>query len=342
MPPAAPLRILLTHTDAMFRNYYGERALLALRDHGEVVRNTTGRVLDDPAALAAAAQGVDVVVADRATPAPAAFFAAVGPGLRAFCRVAVDISTIDVAAATAQGVLVTRATPGFVPAVAELGVGLMIDLARGVTAAAAAFQAGQAPAARMGRQLAGATLGIIGFGAIGRHLAGLGQALGMQVAASDPHAEIGAGVARMDLPELLAAADFVVCLAAAVPETAGLMGTEAFGRMKRGAFFVNLSRAALVDEAALAAALDAGHLAGAALDVGSAPDQMPPPGLASRPDVIATPHIGGLTREATEHQAFDTVRQVGAIAAGQVPDGAVNAEAWSGTPQFRQRMPPGN
>ena len=318
------MRILLTHTEDMFANYYGERALAALQRHGEVVRNTTGRVLDDPAALAAAARGMDVVVADRATPAPAAFFAAVGPGLRAFCRVAVDVSTVDVAAATAHGVLVTRATPGFVPAVAELGVGLMIDLARGVTAAASAFHAGLVPAARMGRQLAGATLGIVGYGAIGRHLAGLGQALGMTVVVYDPYAAMGDRVAAVDLPELLGTSDFVVCLAASVPETAGLMGAAAFGRMKQGAFFVNLSRAALVDEAALAAALDAGHCGGAALDVGSAPDQMPPGRLAGRRDVIATPHIGGLTREATEHQAFDTVRQVEALARGEMPEGVVN------------------
>ena len=320
------MRILLTHTVEAFGTYYGDRALAALEQHGTVVRNTVGRVLDDPAALAAAARGVDVVVADRATPAPAAFFAAT-PGLRAFCRVAVDVSTVDVAAATAHGVLVTRATPGFAAAVAELGVGLMIGLARGVTASAAAFHAGRAPVARMGRQLAGATLGVIGFGAIGRHLAGLGEALGMRVCVCDPHAATRPGLAFVDLAGLLAESDFVVCLAAATPDTAGMMDGAAFARMKRGAFFVNLSRAALVDEAALAAALDAGWLGGAALDVGSAPDQMPPPGLAGRLDVIATPHVGGLTREATEHQAFDTVRQVAALAAGRVPEGVVNPEA---------------
>ena len=319
------MRILLTHTDEAFANYYGERALAALQAHGEVVRNTAGRVLDDPALLAAFAQGMDVVVADRATPVPGAFFAELGamggPGLRAVCRVAVDVSTIDLAAARAHGVIVTRATPGFVAAVAELGIGVMIDLARGVTRAASAFHAGGVPAARMGRQLAGATLGIVGYGAIGRHLAGLGRALGMRVVVCDPHAP--AEVGAVDLPALLGVADFVVCLAAAAPETVGLMGADAFGRMKRGAYFVNLSRAALVDEAALAAALDAGQVGGAALDVGSAPDQMPPGQLAGRGDVIATPHVGGLTREAVEHQAFDTVRQVGALARGEVPDGVV-------------------
>ncbi|MEJ1977036.1 MAG: NAD(P)-dependent oxidoreductase [Acetobacteraceae bacterium] len=87
--------------------------------------------------------------------------------------------------------------------------------------------------------------------------------------------------------------------------------------MRRGAFFINLSRGSLVDEAALERALDLGRLGGAAMDVGSAPDEMPPPRLAVRPDVLATPHIGGLTQEAVEHQAFDSVRQVAEI----MPDG---------------------
>jgi D-3-phosphoglycerate dehydrogenase len=105
-----------------------------------------------------------------------------------------------------------------------------------------------------------------------------------------------------------------------------MMGAEAFAAMRRGAFFINLSRGELIDDAALEAALDAGHLAGAAMDVGNAPDQMPEPRLAVRPDVIATPHIGGLTPAAAEHQAMDTVRQIAALAAGRLPDGAVNAD----------------
>jgi D-3-phosphoglycerate dehydrogenase len=96
--------------------------------------------------------------------------------------------------------------------------------------------------------------------------------------------------------------------------------------MRRGAFFINLSRGGLVDEAALRDTLDAGHLGGAALDVGRAQDQKPSMMLSGRPDVIATPHIAGLTPEAAEHQAFDTVRQVEALAQGRMPDGALNPE----------------
>jgi D-3-phosphoglycerate dehydrogenase / 2-oxoglutarate reductase len=113
----------------------------------------------------------------------------------------------------------------------------------------------------------------------------------------------------------------------ATEATENLMNAGAFARMKPSACFVNLSRGNLVDETALAAALDAGRLAGAAMDVGRAPDQMPSPALASRADVVATPHVGGLTPAAIEHQAFDTVEQVRALLAGSVPPGAVNVHA---------------
>lgn len=320
------LRILLTHTPHMLANYYGDRALAALRRHGEVRMNLSGRILDEPAALVAAAAGVDVIVADRQVPVAAAVFAAL-PDLAAVCRVAVDVSTIDVPAASRHGVLVTRATPGFVPAVVELALGFMVDLARGVSRAVVDHRAGLDPVPRPGRQLAGATLGIIGYGAIGRRLAQVAAALGMRVLVADPHAAVDdPALQQVPLPALLAASDFVACLALATAETRDMMDAGAFARMKRGAFFINLSRGELVDEAALRDALDAGHLGGAALDVGRAADQRPTAALAGRPDVIATPHIGGLTPEAAGHQAFDTVRQVEALAQGRMPGGALNPD----------------
>ena len=320
------MRVLLTHTPPMLANYYGDRALAALRRHGEVRLNTTGRVLDDPDALVAAAGDAEVIVADRQVPVGPRVFAAL-PGLRAVCRAAVDISTIDVAAASRHGVLVTRATPGFVAAVTELAVGFMVDLARGVSRAVVDYRAGLDPQPKPGRQLAGATLGIIGYGAIGRSLAPVAVALGMRVLVADPYAAVDdPALHAVPFATLLAEADFVVCLALATAETENLMDSPAFARMKRGAFFINLSRGGLMDEAALRDALDAGHLGGAALDVGRAPDQKPALSLAGRPDVIATPHVGGLTPEAAEHQAFDTVRQVEALAQGRIPEGAVNAD----------------
>ncbi|MFC3123718.1 NAD(P)-dependent oxidoreductase [Pseudoroseomonas globiformis] len=315
------MKVFLSHTDEQFAGYYGDRALAALAGTAEVARNRSGRVLQGEE-LARAAAGCHAIIAHRATPGDAATFAA-APDLVAFLRCAVDISTIDVPAASAQGILVTRATPGFTDAVAELGLGMMIDLGRGITDAAAGFRSGSVPAARMGRQLRGATLGLIGYGRIARRLGELAEAAGMAVRAHDP----ALGEAGATLDEVLIGSDFVVCLAAATPETDRLMNADRFARMRHGAFFINLSRGQLVDEAALEAALESGHLAGAALDVGMAPDQMPPGRLAARHDVIATPHVGGLTPEATEHQAMDTVRQIEALAAGRMPEGAANAEA---------------
>jgi D-3-phosphoglycerate dehydrogenase len=117
-----------------------------------------------------------------------------------------------------------------------------------------------------------------------------------------------------------------ICLAVANEQTENLINAQAFARMKPTAFFVNASRGNLVDEAALQQALDEGRIAGCAMDVGRAPDQMPTPALARHPKVIATPHIGGLTPEAIAHQALETVAQVAEILQGGAPKGAVNAD----------------
>jgi len=319
-------RVFLTHTPDMLRNYYGEPALAALQTHAEVTINPTSRVLD-AAALAKAASGCDIIVSDRQTPGPAEFFRQ-APDLCAFLRCAVDIRNIDVDAASATGILVTRATPGFAASVAEMAVGYMVDLARNVSDSVIAYRQGRAPEVRAGRQLKGATLGIIGYGVIGQYLAPLGRALGMDVIVSDPHKSItDADLRQVPFGILLAEADFVVCLAVATDATENLMNEAAFARMKPSAFFINLSRGNLVDEAALERALEGRRIAGAAMDVGRAPDQMPSLFLASRRDVVATPHAAGLTPEAIEHQAFDTVRQVAELVAGRLPPGAVNAEA---------------
>jgi D-3-phosphoglycerate dehydrogenase len=309
----------------MLQNYYGEKAVEGLRTLGELKFNSLDHPLSTPE-LIGEAQGCQIIVSDRQTPGEAAAFHAL-PDLVAFMRCAVDIRTIDVAAASAAGVLVTRASPGFVAAVAELAIGFMIDLGRNVSRSACEFRAGRQPQARMGRQLDGSTLGIIGYGAIGRHLADLGVALGMRVMASDPYVKIVRdGVRQLPLGDLLAEADFVVCLAVATEETENLIDAKALARMKRTAYFINLSRGNLVDEAALSIALDAGLIAGAAMDVGRAQDQMPSPLLAARHDVVATPHLGGLTPSSIEHQAMETVAQAAEIVAGRAPKGSVNAE----------------
>jgi D-3-phosphoglycerate dehydrogenase len=318
--------ILLTHAEEARSLYYGDEALARLRELGQVRLNETGRGLST-AQLIELARGCQIIVSDRITAGPAAVFDQLRE-LVAFVRCAVDIRNVDVGAASANGVLVTRASAGFVDSVAELAVGFMVDLARGITDATIAYRSGAGAAARMGRQLRGSRLGIIGYGQIGRRLAELGLAVGMRVLVNDPHVEVaGPELTRTDLGTLLAGSDFVVVLAVATAETENLIGAAELGRMQPGAYLINLARGNLVDEAALEAALAEGRIAGCAMDVGRARDQMPSPRLAARLDVVATPHLGGLTPQAAEHQAMDTVRQVAALAAGRLPEGAVNAEA---------------
>ena len=275
----------------------------------------------DAAGLIEAAGDVDIIVADRLTAGPGEIFPAL-PNLRAFVRCAVDIRNIDVDAASAAGVLVTRAGPGFVQSVAELALGFMVDLSRGVSRATADYHSERKPEIIMGRQLAGSRLGIIGYGSIGRYLAQIAKVLGMEVLIADPFATVSEqGLQHVPLDDLLARSDFVVCLAVANEQTENLIGQAALARMQPHAFFINLSRGNLVDEAALSAALRENRIAGAAMDVGRALDQMPSPELAKLPNVIATPHIGGLTPPAIESQSLETVRQVEKIIAGEVPVG---------------------
>lgn len=322
------MKILLTHTPHMRDNYYGKRALAGLSALGDVVLHQGSETLAGQA-LIAAAKGCDLIVADRATALPAPIFDAL-PALKAALRCAVDIRNIDVAAASSHGILVTRAKPGFVESVTELVLGLLVDLNRGVSRAAAAFQAGQVPAAQMGRQLSGTTIGIIGYGAIGRAVASLAASLGMQVLIADPYAKVDDPRFQLvDLATLLAQSDHVVCLAIANEATENLINADAFARMRKDAVFINVSRGNLVDETALAAAVREGKIAGAAIDVGRAPDQMPTPALAALPNVIATPHIGGLTPPAIEAQALNTVEQVRALTSGAVPEGVANLESWT-------------
>ncbi len=322
------MKILLTHTPHMRDNYYGARALAGLTSLGEVVLHQGSETLEGQA-LITAAGGCDLIVADRATALPAPVFEALA-SLRAVLRCAVDIRNIDVAAASSHGILVTHAKPGFVESVTELVLGFLVDLNRGISSATAAYQAGRTPTARMGRQLAGTTIGIIGYGAIGRAVAPLAAAMGMRVLISDPHVAVEEpGFHQVNLPTLLAGSDHVVCLAVATEATENLINAEAFARMRRDAVFINVSRGNLVDEAALAAAITEGRIAGAALDVGRAPDQMPTPAIAGLPNVIATPHIGGLTPPAIEAQALHTVEQVRELVSGAVPNGAVNAATWT-------------
>jgi D-3-phosphoglycerate dehydrogenase len=318
------MRVFLTHNAEDRAAYYG-RAEPALRAIADVVVNPHDRDLTTDELIEAAA-GCDVIVAHRSTPGDAALFDAL-PGMLAFLRTAVDVSTIDVDAASRAGVLVARADKSFVASTAELALALTLDLLRHVSDSTVDYRAGVEPPQRPGAQLRGRTAGIVGFGAIGRYLAPALRSLGVEVLVHDPHVDASDhDVEPVGFDELLGRSDIVLPLAASTPATHHLVDAEAIAKMRHGALLVNVSRGELLDEAAVAAALDDGRLGGLAMDVGQAPDQRPSPALAARPGVVATPHLGGLTPENADAQAMSSVEQVAAMLAGREPPRSVNAD----------------
>jgi D-3-phosphoglycerate dehydrogenase len=318
------VKIFLTHNPED-REMYFDWALEPLRKLGELVLNPSDRDLT-PTELIEAAAGCEIVVAHRATPMAAAVLDRL-PDLIALLRPAVDIRTIDVKAASLNGVLVANGPPSFVPSTAEMVLALMLDLARNVSVSTLDYHAGHDPQTRLGRQLRDSTAGIIGYGAIGEYLAQILVAMGMRVLVHDPHKTVSApGVEQTDLDSLLRGADFVLPLAVATGETENLIDARTLSLMKPGALLVNCSRGNLVDEVAVAQALQTGRLGGLAMDVGRAADQRPSPHLAGLPGVVATPHLGGLTVQAARPQAMSPVEQIQAIVQRRMPPRAINAD----------------
>jgi D-3-phosphoglycerate dehydrogenase len=304
---------------------YFHWAMEPLRELGEVALNPTDRNLTTEA-LIEAASGCEIIVAHRATPAPAAVFDSL-PDLVALLRPQLDIRTIDVEAASRNGVLIANGPATFVASTAEMVLALMLDLARTVAVSTKAYHDGREPETRLGVQLRDGTAGIIGYGAIGEYLADILAAMGMRVLVTDPYKVVDRpSIEQTDFDSLMKESDFVLPLAVATAETEKMIDGRALSLMKPTAFLVNCSRGDLVDEEALAEALKAGRLAGLAMDVGRAEDQRPSRRLAELPSVVATPHLGGLTVQAARPQAMSPVEQIRAVRDGQMPPRAVNAD----------------
>lgn len=319
-------RIVLTHPRSDRKEKYGDDAIAGLRALGDVVLNEGDSPLSVDELIRLAVDA-DVIVLDRHVPGEPRLFSSL-PRLIAVHRVAMDIRNIDIAAASAAGVLITRAGPGFIAAVTELILGQMVDLARGMSRHVADYRAGIVPPQRPGIQLAGRTAGIVGFGNLGRRMAEILSFMGMRVMVADPQANVPDAYERADLGRLAAESDFVLCLVIHSPRTEKLMNAAVFRRMKPTSFFLNHSRGGLVDEDDLKLALDENWIAGAALDVGRAPpDDTPPLILGRHPKVLATPHIGGMTPEGVTSQAADSVEQAAAVLAGRMPKYAVNPDS---------------
>ncbi|RLF49855.1 MAG: phosphoglycerate dehydrogenase [Thermoplasmata archaeon] len=250
--------------------------------------------------------------------------------LRVIGRAGIGVDNIDVDAATKKGIYVVNAPRSSTYSVAELTMGLMIALARGITKADVSMKAGLWEKKRLvGVELYEKTLGIVGFGRIGREVAKRAKSFGMRVIAYDPYAPNDLfselGVERKELDNLLAEADFVTIHAILTPETRGLINREKIEIMRDGAYLINCARGGIVDEGALYDALKSGKLAGAALDVYEVepPTNSPLLGL---DNIILTPHIGASTKEAQERAGVTVARDVLRVLKGETPEFLVNKE----------------
>jgi (S)-sulfolactate dehydrogenase len=225
--------------------------------------------------------------------------------VRVIGRLGVGLDNIDVGACEARGIRVIPASGANAESVAEYVIAMALVLLRGAYLATAEVASGSWPRTALsgGREASGKTLGLVGFGSIGRITAGKARSLGLQVVAHDPQlgdddpAWARHQVRPRSLDALLAGSDVVSLHVPLTPQTKGLLGRERLARMKRGAILVNTARGGVVDEAALAALLHDGHLGGAALDVFESEPLAAGSPLAGVPRLVLTPHIAGLTLE---------------------------------------------
>ena len=248
--------------------------------------------------------------------------------LRVVGRAGVGVDTVDVEAATERGVLVVNAPTGNLVSATEHTFALLLAVARSVPAADASMKRGEWDRKRfVGLELQGKTLGVVGLGRIGQRVASRAQAFEMKVVACDPFLD-SAQAAQLDvellpLDDLLAASDVVTLHTPSTRETRHLIDARRLALLKPNAILINCGRGGLVDEAALLAALEAGRLGGAGIDVFEE-EPTARHELTKHPRVVATPHIGAQTREAQERIAIETAHMVLAGLDGAIPPGAVN------------------
>jgi D-3-phosphoglycerate dehydrogenase len=248
--------------------------------------------------------------------------------------------TVDVAACTAAGVAVVNQAGGNAVSVAEHTLGLILGVSRRMLEGDRRMrrEIGYSREDVMGHEIRGKTIGLVGIGEIGRRVAALARAFGMEVIATDPllNAEEieKRGARAVSLDELLSRSDFVSLHCPRDAGTLNMMNAAAFARMKKGAIFITTARGGIHDEEALAQALRSGHLAGAGIDVW---DQEPPPldhPLLAMDNVFATFHVGGVTHESRRNVATIAADQIAALLRGERPLRLVNPEVW---PEFEKR-----
>ena len=268
--------------------------------------------------------GWDALVVRSQTRVDAELLAAAAPRLSVIGVASVGTDRIDLAEATRAGVMVVNAPTGNTIAAAEHTMALMLALLRRVPGADASVRGGEWDRARFtGAELRHKTLGIIGLGKIGKAVARRASGFEMRVVTHDPYlteeqaAEHGARL--VGLPELLLRADVITVHTPLTAQTRGLIGPAQIEAMKPGAVLLNVARGGIVDEAALAAALREGRLAGAAVDVYSAEPMAPDNPLRDAPNTVLTPHLGASTAEAQDRVAVEMAEQLVEALAGVTP-----------------------
>jgi lactate dehydrogenase-like 2-hydroxyacid dehydrogenase len=256
------------------------------------------------------------------------------PSLRAVCNTAVGFNNIDVDACTKRGVMVTN-TPGVLTeSVADLSMGLVIATCRRITEGEAYLRAGQWKGSflkqMLGQDVHGATLGIVGFGRIGQAIARRARGFDMKVLyhsrnRADAAVEKQAGVAYAGKDDLLRQADIVLLILPYTPQTHHFIGARELSLMKRSAVLVNMARGGIVDDGALAAALKAGTIWAAGLDVYENEPRVHPALLELR-NVVLTPHIASATTPTRQAMAMTAAKNLVAALSGEAPPNLLNPD----------------
>lgn len=272
----------------------------------------------------------DAIVIRSATRVDRSVFEASGGRLRVVGRAGVGIDNVDLAAASECGCLVVNAPTANTVAAAEHGIAMLCALARNVAQADKSMKEGKWDRSKfVGVSVVGKTLAIMGFGKVGGEVARRAKGLGMNVVAYDPYASeeraAALGVQLVSFEEALAMGDFFSLHMPLTAQTKHLFGAETFPKMKKGARIINVARGGVIDDHALAAALDAGQVAGAALDVFEPEPPSPDNPLIGRSDVICTPHLGASTVEAQEEVAYEIADAVTGALSGELTSSVVNA-----------------
>jgi (S)-sulfolactate dehydrogenase len=295
--------------------FIDERALPTLRAAHQVIYDP--KLVDDTPRLLKEAAAADALIVRNRTQVRGELLAALRQ-CRVVGRLGVGLDNIDVAGCEARGVQVIPATGANALSVAEYVVTAALLLLRGAYQSSAAVATGQWPRPTLssGREAAGKTLGLIGFGSIGQLTARLARGLGLQVQAFDAlldrdhpaYAEAGVRCAGLD--EVVTGSDVVSLHVPLLEATRGLFDAARIAQMRRGAVLINTARGGIIDEPALAAALKSGHLGGAAIDVFDTEPLPAAPHFQDCPNLLLTPHIAGVSAEANERVSFLIVEKV--------------------------------